>query len=72
MSAPIANQGLAKICRARGVIQKELLHGAGVGRSSLHHWLHGRPSPRLEQRVALFLGVAPQHLRKQVGVKKGA
>jgi lambda repressor-like predicted transcriptional regulator len=69
MSQPIANRGLADLLKRRDLTIKEVSHGAGVHRASIHHWLHGRPSPRLEERVAATLGVAPATLRKQVGIE---
>ena len=68
MAKPVANRGLARMLERADLTVKEVSNGAGIHRASLHHWLHGRSSPHLEQRVAALLGVRPKTLRKEVGI----
>jgi hypothetical protein len=70
MSRRIANPGLAKLCKGRDVAVEDIASYCCVNRKSIHKYLHGRPSPRLEERMAVLFEMTVPQLRRRLGTDR--
>lgn len=72
MSRRIANRGLAALLRAENVEVADIACICGVTRVSLWHYLHGRLSPRLEEKLAAHFKLTVPRLRRKLGLHSPA
>lgn len=70
MSRNISNAGLSFLCEQSGLQIGDVACFCDVHRESVRKYLNGRPSPRLEVRMAELFGVTVNQLRKKLGTDK--
>jgi transcriptional regulator with XRE-family HTH domain len=69
MSRQISNRGLRSLCAKRETNLDDLACACNVNRKSVHKYLSGRHSPRLETRMAEFFKLSVPQLRRKLGLQ---